>query len=758
MATLLYRLGRWSFRRRGVVVSLWLALLLAAGTGAATLSGPTSDQFSLPGLESTKAFDLIKERSPDAAPDGATARVVFQAPAGERLDDPANQAAVTATLAAIDGPDVLSKTDPFTTGAVSEDGRTGYSTVSYSKLSIELSSTDKKALEDAPSIGEDAGLKVAVGGDALQEVPHGGTAEIIGIGIALLVLLLTFGSLVTAGMPLLTAIVGVGIGVAGITTLTGFVDLGSTTPVLASMLGLAVGIDYALFIVSRYRTELYAGVEPEEAAGRAVGTAGSAVVFAGATVMAALAGLSVVGISFLTEMGLAATATVAVAVLIALTMLPALMGFAGRQILPRKVRKATKHAETAHHVTNHATARRWVGLITRYKKTTLLIGLVLAALLSAPVAALQLALPDDGTAQKGSDPRVAYDLISDNFGAGSNGPLLVIVDTAKAADPQAAVQSAVTAVEGVKKDVAQVISPIPAADATPDAVQAYTDQLDQARYATITVIPESGPSDADTQQLVTDIRDAVAGVDSSTGADVLVTGQTALGIDISQRLADALPVYLAVVVGFALVLLMIVFRSILVPLKAVLGFLISVGVALGATVAVFQWGWLAGLIGVDTTGPVLFLLPLLLTGILFGLAMDYEVFLVSRMREEFTHGRDALGSIREGFSFSSRVVTAAAAIMVGVFGGFALGDDVIIKSIGFGLAVGVIADAFLVRMTLVPAVMALVGDRMWWLPRSLDRVLPRMDIEGDALAAASESAPTSADDDDLERELADAPR
>ncbi len=736
MAWHLYRLGRWSFRRRWTVLASWLALLVLAGTGAATLSGQTSDQFELPGIESTQAFDLIEERTPDAAADGATARIAFQAPEGETLSDGANQRLVLETVEAVQTDHVISASNPFETGTVSEDGRTAYSTVSYDRLSVELSEADRDALESAPDEARDAGLAVHIGGDALQEIPHGGTQEAIGIGIALLVLVLTFGSLLTAGMPILTAIIGVGIGVAGVTTLTGFVDLGSTTPILASMLGLAVGIDYALFIVSRYRHEVATGRSYEEAAGRAVGTAGSAVVFAGLTVVIALAGLSVVGISFLTEMGLAAAATVAIAVVIALTLIPALFGFAGRRVADGRLPfLKARDPEAAGVRTN---GRRWADLVTKHKAVTFVGALLAAAVLAVPVASMQLALPDDGTAAEGSGPREAYDLIASEFGAGTNGPLLLVVDTADAADPQAAIERTVAVAEGVEEDVAAVVSPVPPEGSPAEAVQAFEGQLQEAGYATVTVVPESGPSAAATQELVHDLRDALTTLPDETGAEVLVTGQTALGVDISDSLADAFPVYLAVVVGLAFVLLAVVFRSVLVPLKAVLGFLLSVGVALGVTVAVFQWGWLADLVGVDKSGPVLFMLPLLLTGILFGLAMDYEVFLVSRMREEYVHGAEATDAVVLGFQHGARVVTAAAAIMIGVFGGFALGDDAIVKSIGFGLAVGVLADAFLVRMTLVPAFMALVGKHMWWLPRWLDRLLPNLDIEGESLAARTQ--------------------
>ncbi|MCW2756694.1 MAG: hypothetical protein JWO46_440 [Nocardioidaceae bacterium] len=744
MAWYLYNLGRWSFQHRRIVATFWLALLVLVGVGSATLSGKTSDQFSLPGIESTQAFDLIKARTPDAAPDGATARIVYQAPDGQRLDSAANKQLVLDAIAATKTKDVVATSDPFAMGTVSKDGRTAYATVSYAKPSIELTAADKKTLEASPDAARDAGLKVAIGGDALQAVPETGATEGLGILVAIVVLLITFGSLLVAGMPLLTALIGVGIGISSITTLTGFIDLGSTTPILATMLGLAVGIDYALFIVSRYRHEVGTGRSYEEAAGRAVGTAGSAVIFAGLTVIIALAGLSVVNISFLTEMGLAAAGTVAVAVLIALTLLPALFGFAGKRVFSGKLPflKARDPEDKSAQRTN---GRRWADLVTKHKTVTFAGGLLVAVVLAIPVFSMQLALPDDGTAPADSGPRQAYDLISENFGAGTNGPLLVVVDTLGTADPAAAVDKVVGQVQGIKTDVAAVVPPL----ADPNDAQAsaaYEKQLSSAQYALVTVIPKSGPSDAATQDLVDDIRTAVK--DQSTGARVLVTGQTALGVDISESLANAFPKYLLVVVGFAFILLALVFRSILVPLKATLGFLLSVCVSLGVTVAVFQWGWLANLIGVDKSGPVLFLLPLLLTGILFGLAMDYEVFLVSRMREEYVHGREAVDAVVHGFQYGARVVTAAAAIMIGVFGSFALGDDAIVKSIGFGLAVGILADAFLVRMTLVPAFMALLGDRMWWLPAWLDRLMPNLDIEGESLAAKTAPPPA-----EPEREL-----
>ena len=761
MAQYLYRLGRAAFRHRRIVLAAWLLLFIGAIAGATTLSGKTQDSFDMPGLESTDAFSLIEDRNPDAAPDGATALVVYEAPAGESVNDPENTAAIKASLAKIDSPNVASVADPFVTGAVSEDGRVAYSTVSYTKTSIELTDADKNALESAQDPGEAAGMQVAIGGDALQEMPEQGASELIGIALAALILMITFGSLIAAGMPLLTAVIGTGIGVMSITAATGFINLGSSTPILASMLGLAVSIDYALFIVSRYRHEVSAGRSYEEAAGRAVGTAGSAVVFAGLTVAIALAGLSIVNIRFLTEMGLAAVVTVVLAVLIALTLLPALLGFAGGRITGTRIKFLRRRDPELRPADKPTIGRRWVGLVTRNKLKTMVVGLGAAAVLAVPLASLQLSLPDDGTARADSGPRVAYDLISDSFGAGANGPLLVVIDTNDAKDPQSAVYDVTAAVSEIKQDVARVIPATPTApgpDATADQQKAYDDQvaaykqsLKQTGLAIVTVIPQSGPSDAATADLVKEIRTAVDDAEAATGSTAYVTGQTAVGVDVSQKLADVFPIYLALVIGLAFVLLVLVFRSILVPLKAMLGFLITIGISLGSTVAVFQWGWMSELIGIDKPGPLMAMLPVLMVGILFGLAMDYEVFLVSRMREEYVHGRPALDAVVEGFSHGARVVTAAALIMVGVFAAFASSGETIIMTIAFGLAVGILADAFLVRMTLVPAFMAIVGDKMWWLPKWLDRILPNLDIEGEALTRGDETPPGS-----RERELVEA--
>ncbi|APE22153.1 MULTISPECIES: MMPL family transporter [Streptomyces] len=713
MATFLYKLGRSAFRRRRLVALLWVALLAVAGIGAATAPAATSSSFSIPGTEAQRAFDLLEERFPGAGADGATARVVFKAPEGQKMTDPAHKAVVEETVAALrSGSDqIVSVSDPYTAQAVSQNGSTAYVSVAYKVNAMELTDATREALTDAGHDAQGKGLTVEVGGDALQTMPETGSGEIVGVVIAGIVLVLTFGSLVAAGLPLLTAIIGVGIGVSSITALANVLDLGSTTSTLAMMIGLAVGIDYALFIVSRYRAELAEGREKEDAAGRAVGTAGSAVVFAGLTVVIALVGLAVVNIPMLTKMGFAAAGTVVIAVLIALTLIPAMLGFAGDKVIGRKQRKGTAKKSDK---PNGGT--RWARFVIRRPVMVLLIGVLGLGAIALPAASLEMGLPDDGVKPTSTTERRAYDALSDGFGPGFNGPLLVVVDGDKATADRT-----VSTIKGLEGWAA--VTP-----ATPNKA---------GDAAMITVVPKDRPSSGATETLVHDIRGA-------TGDDVLVTGATAMNIDFSQKMNDALVPYLALVVGLAFLLLTVVFRSILVPLKAALGFLLSVVAALGAVVAVFQWGWLGSLFGVEQTGPIMSMMPIFMVGVVFGLAMDYEVFLVTRMREAYVHGERPGEAIVTGFRHSARVVTAAAVIMIAVFSGFIGMTDQMIKMIGFGLAVAVLFDAFVVRMAIVPAVLALLGHKAWWLPKWLDRLLPNVDVEGEGLA---ETAPGQAKPD-----------
>ncbi len=626
MATLLYRLGRFAFRRRRLVLAGWLVVLLGAAVAAATLSGATSDSFSIPGTPAQKAIDTLGQRFPQASVGGATARVVFAAPSGKTLTDPASrkviERAVTQLRAA---PQVAAVTDPFVNKAFNATGTVGFAQASYTVQSSALTQSARDALGAVAAQARSGGLRVEVGGDAVKATPATGATEMLGVLVAALVLAITFGSLIAAGIPLFTALLGIAIGVAGITALTGFVDLSSNTPTLALMIGLAVGIDYALFIVSRYRHEVATGRDAEEAAGRAVGTAGSAVVFAGLTVVIALAALSVVGIPFITQMGLAAAATVALAVLIALTLLPAVLGIAGRHITGGRIPGLKPHDPEADPDAQQVTPNfgtRWARAIARRPLTGLLIAVALLGVIAVPALDLRLGMPDDSSAAPSTTQRKAYDLISSGFGPGFNGPLTVLVEstpptvagaTGASRSVQAAADQVAQRVRGLQ-DVAVV---------TPAVLNPAGDT------ALLTVIPLSGPSTTATEDLVRAVRRLDG---TAAGVRIGVTGLTAINIDISAKLSGALLPYLTVVVGLAFVLLMLVFRSVLVPLKAAAGFLLSIAATFGAVVAVFQWGWLDALLGVEQTGPLISLLPIFLIGIVFGLAMDYEVFLVSRMQ------------------------------------------------------------------------------------------------------------------------------
>jgi len=709
MANFLYRLGRFSYQRRRLVAAVWALFLVLLGVGALTLGGKTANTFSIPGTESQRALDALKQELPAAS--GASATVVVKAPDGKTLADPTVKAAVGATVAKVAKvPEVIAAIDPFTSKAISPDGTTGLISVQFDKPADELSHESSDGY-DALSALSSGDLQVVPGGQIKAGVPEIGATEVIGVAVAAVVLVVTFGSLVAAGMTLVTALLGVLAGMAGLFIVTAFTDVSSTAPILALMLGLAVGIDYALFISSRHRSQLGEGMDPEESVARATATAGSAVLFAGATVVIALAGLSVVGVPFLTAMGLAAAATVLTAVLVALTLLPALLGFVGNRVLPRKLRKAPVAVAPV-----EGFGFRWGRLVTRLRVPIVAVGIIGLGLLAIPAKDMQLALPDGASAAAGSNQRVAYDLTAAAFGPGANGPLVVVVKSNDAATSNTLVQQVLGKTQGLP----DVVAAQPAA-----ASQDGTTRLLQ-------VIPRSGPASEETADLVKNLRSAVKPL--ATGdASISVTGNTAVGVDVSNKLSDALPTYLFVVIGLSFLLLLLAFRSVLVPLKATLGFVLTIGATFGITVAVFQEGHLASWVGVDSPGPLVSFLPIIMMGILFGLAMDYEVFIVSRVREEFVHGRHANDATVQGLGHGARVVTAAALIMASVFAGFILVEDPIIKAIGFGLTIGVLIDAFVVRMTLVPAILSLLGDRAWWFPRWLDRLTPRVDIEGETL-------------------------
>lgn len=713
MAAVLYRLGGWAFDRRWVVVAIWAAALLVFGALAAVSGGHVSNSFTVPGTESQRALDLLNKEFPGTG--GAVARIVFAAPPGHKLTEPRYRALIDPTVKAAQAvPQTVGGSAAFKESAqISKDGRIAFADLHFAVSVDKIKQSTKDALSRVAEPARKAGLEVAFSGGVVTTSGSGeGFGDVIGLVVAFFVLLFVFGRALPAVLPLLTAIVGVALGLLVITTAASVVNVSSTTPTLAVMLGLAVGIDYALFILSRHRQHLSDGLEPREAAARALATAGGAVTFAGTTVVIALAGLAVVGIPFLTVMGFGAAATVVIAVLIALTLTPALLGFAGARL------HRGKNIDPA-----HSAGRRWVEFIVRRRVWAALVVVALTVVVALPALHMRLGLPDDGTKPKNTTERKAYDLLSKGFGPGFNGPLDVVVT----GDLQSKdIQKFLTTLEAAAKKLPNV------AQISPPATSP------SGRVLIVEVTPRSSPQSEATKKLVQTIREQAKPL-RKLGITVLVTGTTAVNIDTADKLGAALPVFLPLIVILALLLLLLVFRSVLVPLKAVLGFLLTIAAAFGAVVWIFQDGHLASWFGIPATAPITSFLPIIMIAILFGLAMDYEVFLVSRMRESYLKPEGPTEAVVDGFSASARVVTAAAIIMTAVFASFISGDDLIIKSFGLALAFGVLVDAFLVRMTLVPAVLALVGDRAWHLPRWIDRRVPDLDVEGEKLIKQLES-------------------
>lgn len=853
MATLLHRLGRWSAQHRWAAVITWLVVIALVATGAATLSEPLSDEFTIPGSRFQEVLDELQAEIPEAAAGIGT--VTFSTEDGFTDEQREAVAAVTEEWAALDG--VVGATDPFATQeqldgsldqiaagrAELEAGRAeleagreeltaqraeleaGEAALAAAREELEaqraeleasrgmlppaaiaaaeeqlaaaeqeLSSREEEAAAGRAAIeaaeeelaaaeaelaaGQtqlDQGERLAQLTDGLRQVSEDGTvamtqvrfassggqldpevtaevqrigdtlaehgievnysaeivsdissilgpAEVVGVAVAVVVLLVLLGSLLAAGLPLLTALVGVGVGVGGAMALSGVVEMTSVTPALALMLGMAVGIDYALFILNRHRMQLAEGMDLRESIALATGTAGNAVTFAGATVVIALAALGITGIPFLGVMGVVAAATVVVAVLAAITLTPALLSFLGHRVLPerQRARLARKNGDSA--------TRGWAAAVQRRPWLAVVGVAVIAGVLAIPATQLRLGLPDGSQEPADSTAYRTYDLIRDNFGAGANGPVIAVAtldaplaDEAALTDLQLDIAEDLLDVDGVRYVV-------------PFGASEDGDTL------AFQLMPAEGPGEEATVELVDRLIADQDELGAAHGVEVGYTGQTVANIDVSAQLGDALPVYLLVVVGLSLVLLLLVFRSLWVPLLASLGFLLTVVASFGAVVAVYQLGHLSMLFGVNEPGPVLSFLPIILIGVLFGLAMDYQVFLVSAMREMHVHGTDARTAVVTGFNQSARVVTAAAIIMVSVFGGFIFAELAMIRPIGFGLAFGVLVDAFLVRMTLTPAVLSLLGEKAWWLPRRLDRALPNVDVEGAKLERRLERA------------------
>ena len=739
MSTVLYALGRWAARAKFVVLALWIAVLALLGSGAIFLGQGANAPISIPGTESQDAITELAHTFPEVS--GTSATVIVAAAPGEKVtDEPYKQLIIDASDALESVPGAVAVQSPFSgeqveqlgeskpgEGGLAEDESAALITVQIDGEVGSIGDATEGAISDATDElreGLPAGAETSYGGDAFSAAVPGVTAtEAIGVVIAFVVLLLTLGSLMAAGMPLLIAMLGVGVSVAGIFFVTAFTELTSTTPMLALMLGLAVGIDYTLFIVSRHQEQLRSGMAVDESIARATATSGSAVVFAGLTVIIALVGLSVAGIPFLTALGVAAAAAVAIAVLIAITLTPAVLSMAGMKILPRKQRAAVgagSGSDSPAHKQSRADRffAAWVRGVTKKPIVTIVAVLAVLGVATIPAMDLRLALPNATSLEKDAPARVTYELTGEHFGDGYNGPLLLTTSIIGSTDPL-----------GLMDDLADEIRNVPGVASVPLATPNQG-----ADTGIIQVVPEEGPHAASTTKLVHDLRDMHDELQDKYGVSIAVTGFTAVAIDVSDLLLRALVPFGVLVVGLSLILLAMVFRSLWVPIKATLGYLLSVGTAFGAVVAVFQWGWLGDALNVHSAGPVLSFMPIILMGVLFGLAMDYEVFLVARIREEYVHGATAKEAIDRGFVGSAKVVTAAALIMFAVFAAFVPEGDPSIKVIALGLAVGVFVDAFIVRMTLVPAVLSLLGDRAWWMPRWLSKLLPSFDVEGEGLS------------------------
>lgn len=700
------------------VIAGWLAILVALGGAAAVFHGQFSNTFDIPGAQSSEALERLHMTFPEGAALTATAIVV--APAGTQIDD--IEAQIEDGIALLEDVEIVdSVTSPFSryvAGAISEDGRAAI-------ISIALNVTDTPTAEDlAPltAAGEQfaevlpTGADVELGGQAYNiELPALGITEILGLVVAIIVLFITLGSLLVAGMPIIGALIGVGVSMALLFLSTSFADINSTVPLLSVMLGIAVGIDYALFILARHRDQLREGVELEHSIARAVGTAGSAVVFAGLTNIIALLGLAVANIPFLTVMGAFASLTVALTVVVSLTLMPAFMGLMGERMRPKAAKGSVDGTSQLEDRRNFHSW--WVGVTTSHPIVTIVVIVVGLGALAVPAANLQLSLPNSYERPADAPDRITYDLVDEYFGPGYNAPFIVTAEIIGSDDP-------LGLIEAMKADVEAVegVASVPMAVPNPDADTAL-----------IQVIPTTGQYDPATKELVERLRNVTEGWEQRYGVAAAVTGFAAVELDVTDRLGAAVLPFGLIVVGLSLILLLMVFRSVWIAFKTTVGYLLSVAAAFGATTLVFNEGHLMWLVAIERPVPVISFLPILVMGILFGLAMDYEAFLVSRMREEYIHGRSSLEAIKIGFVASAPVVTALAIIMLAVFAFFIPEGMMAIKEIAFALAVGVAVDAFLIRTSFTPAVLALLGDRAWHLPPWLDRIIPSFDVEGEVL-------------------------
>ena len=728
MGLLLYRLGRASARHRRFVVLTWLVVAIVVTIISQTSGGTTQDVFKIPGVESQHATDVLAQRF--SAASGTSAQVVFAVGSGAVTSGAGPQIIAAATTDLRNQPHVSSVSEL----RVSADATIGYVDVQYDQPAGAIKNLAYPRLLATAATTTAAGVQAELGGalptEASKQRPS--SQELFGLGAAVIVLFIAFGSVVAMGLPIAIALIGLLTSIGLITAISSQIEINSAAPVLASMIGLGVGIDYALFIVVRHREHLAQSMTVEDAAGRAIATSGSAVVFAGITVIIAICGLAIAGIPMITWMGLMSALTVAVMVAVSLTLLPALLGFAGLRV--NSARRARRNAgrvaptETVwHRFARHVSLHPW-----RY----LIAGATSLIVLALPLFSLELGMADNGNSPETMTTRRSFDLLAKGFGPGFNGPLVLAIelDNGTTVRALAPLQAAIAADPGVKS-----VAP---AQPSPDGTAAV-----------MQVIPTTSPQAHATTELVHRLRDDVIpnALTDQPAVHAFVGGRTAVFVDLSDKVSTRIPWFIGSVIVLSVLLLMIVFRSIAVPLKAAAMNLLSIGAAYGIIVAVFQWGWMRQLFGVRDVVPIVSFLPMMMFAILFGLSMDYEVFLLSRVREEYLHGHDNTTAVIEGIASTARVITSAALIMISVFGSFILGDEPTIKMFGLGLAVAVLIDATVVRMVLVPATMRLLGDRNWWLPGWLDRILPRLDVEGAAALPPPEYRPRAVDTVVVER-------
>lgn len=752
MSEFLKKLGLLSFRRKWVVIGAWVVVVAAVLGLMTAFQQPASRNISIPGTEAQTTIDKAEKLFPNAG--GGTGRIVFEVPEGKTIDDYKQPIENTIAKAA-EAKDVEQVVSPFVfPQAVSQDRRIAFAQLQLGVSRNNVTEATAEEVASALSIASNAGITAEAGGDIVQLAPDQilGIGEVVGVLVAAVVLMVMFKTILAAGIPLMVALFSLAVGVGSVFALGGVVEINATTPVLAVMLGLAVGIDYSLFILSRYRSYILEGDEPETAIATALGTAGNAVIYAALTVIIALSALSVIRIPLLTTMGLAAAGTVAVAAIAAITLLPAFVGLLGDRILTKKMRK--RHNDTAKHHEIHVNrSSLWYksgSFISSRPITVVLISFIVLLGLAYPVKDLQLGLPTDEYAATDTTQRKAYDILSRGFGAGFNGPLLVLAEGIAAPSQQEIEQTKQAVMSGQLQ--LPPVAPQPGDNAAQDLdkassmlaaygkAQVIAEQIngvdgvsraipaavtDNGTAALLQVIPKTGPSDKATVDLIERLRDETV-TSQNQQVSLSVTGTTAIQTDIDQKMLEALPPYLAITMGLSFIILLVAFRSIMVPLKATIGFILSVGAMFGALVMTFQWG----AFGLFDTMPIISFLPIIGLGILFGLAMDYEFFMTSSIRESYVKHKEGKQSVKDGFALGARVVAAAAVIMVAVFGGFMFSHDAIIKQVGFGLAFGILIDAFIIRMAVGPAVMSLLGKKAWYLPKWLGKILPRVSIEG----------------------------